>query len=363
MTVDLNSPLSGPRGRRFLFGFALLDQTPDSPSATLWGLSFSAAPRLETARGQGGVLLGPGANEPLPDPSVEDVSAALNDVPLAVVSNWSVIDSLVAAVDSARYWQEPDGTDELLTMPGMRQALERVGEHLAHSPAVSWWGDIADEQRRVRFADPSDAGVSRPPAFEALQLWQTDVIEGEERAFRERPADPTARWSGNWWSKPAWSLTTSTRELPALGPLGLWLVEDSFGWQDASVETLEIAAEMRIFEIRSAKAWADLCRSYPLDVTASRRHDWYRATGRNGQWLIPDWSLVAADFDAVHLQIGTYLSSVGIPIPVEENACSMIAGWDPDETYWLTDVPVRPGSQSQWHRDEDSARWNRLRKR
>lgn len=362
MWIDLKSILSGPRGRRFVFEFALLDQAPGSASATLWKILFFAAHRLETARGQGGVLFGPGAKEPIPDPSVEDISAALDAVPLIAASDPNVLDALAAAVDNARYWQEPDGTDELLMMPGMRQALERVGAHLADSPALSWWGEIADEQSRVLFANPDDTGA-RLPASEALRLWQTGEREGEERAVRERPTDPKARWSGDWWSKPAWSLTTSTRELPHLGPLGLSLVEDSFGWQDASVETLECAATTRIFEISSADAWADLCRSYPLEVSASRRHDWYWVTGRNGRWLIPDWSLVATDFDAVHLQIGTYLSCAGTAIPVDEGTCSVIAGWDPDETFWLTDVPVCPGSQSKWHRDDDSTHWNKIRER
>ncbi len=58
-----------------------------------------------------------------------------------------------------------------------------------------------------------------------------------------------------------------------------------------------------------AADWAHLCRTYPLDVTNSRRHDWYRVTGRGGRWLLPDWSRVADDWDAVHLSGWGYLTA------------------------------------------------------
>jgi len=41
----------------------------------------------------------------------------------------------------------------------------------------------------------------------------------------------------------------------------------------------------------------------------SRRHDWWRVTGSAGAWMIPDWVAVAADYDAVHLTVGGYLTT------------------------------------------------------
>lgn len=44
-------------------------------------------------------------------------------------------------------------------------------------------------------------------------------------------------------------------------------------------------------------------------MTALKRHDWYRTTGRDGSWVIPDWSQVAHDYDGVHLSIAGYLTA------------------------------------------------------
>jgi len=52
-----------------------------------------------------------------------------------------------------------------------------------------------------------------------------------------------------------------------------------------------------------------LCAQFPLEVTALKRHDWYRTTGRDGSWVIPDWSQVAHDYDGVHLSIAGYLTA------------------------------------------------------
>jgi hypothetical protein len=39
--------------------------------------------------------------------------------------------------------------------------------------------------------------------------------------------------------------------------------------------------------------WAELVGRYPIDVSRSRRHDWWRATGWAGRWLVPDFAAVA----------------------------------------------------------------------
>jgi hypothetical protein len=86
-------------------------------------------------------------------------------------------------------------------------------------------------------------------------------------------------------------------------------------------------------------------------------------TGRDsreaGPWLVPDWSRVAQEWDAVHLTVAGYLASATRCIPVPDaadatgtagttgttgtagstgrvEAASVIGGWGPDVTYWLT---------------------------
>ncbi|WP_430866883.1 hypothetical protein [Demequina aurantiaca] len=214
------------------------------------------------------------------------------------------------------------------------------------------------EQWNVQFKDDREA-PSRPPADEALRLWQKHEVENERIAIRERPVDPAANWSGDWWSKPAWALTTSSRDLHGLGPAGLWLVEDGLGWDEAYSELVDHENAPRVYEITTADSWAKLCREYPLDVTASRRHDWYRTTGRDGRWVIPNWARVSPDFDAVHLSVAAYLSLAGISIDVDGTSASVIAGWNPDETYWLTDVSSEPATRTTWMRDDGATQWRR----
>lgn len=361
MPPDVETLLAGPRGRRFCLHLALSSEGQDADEgSTLSQLLFYATHRFESARGQAGTLFGPGVGEPLPNASVTDIASALDKMPLKTVNETNSLEALAAAVDSARYWQEPDGTDELLADSGILSALERIAAHIIDSPSISWWsGPVAPVQWSVKFTDSRNDVTTRPPAEKALLRWRDEEIENEKRAIRKRPADPHANWSGEWWSKPAVALTTSTRALLQLGPIMLSLIEDRFGWKEADAERLHGQDPTRICEITGADAWADLCRTYPLEVTATRRHDWYRATGRSGRWVIPDWSQVSRDFDAVHLPTFAYLSSAGVLIQVDGEAASMIAGWNPDETYWLTDVSSDPTTRTSWTLDNETGHWRR----
>lgn len=83
--------------------------------------------------------------------------------------------------------------------------------------------------------------------------------------------------------------------------------------------------------------WAQLCRRFPLEITAQKRHDWYRTTGRDGRWVLPDWDAVAEVYGGVHLAVAGYLAAAGTAIDVDGDAGSVIAGWAPDETFSLTD--------------------------
>lgn len=115
---------------------------------------------------------------------------------------------------------------------------------------------------------------------------------------------------------------------------------------------------VRVFEIGRAADWAHLCTRFPLDVTAHKRHDWYRITGHTGRWLVPDWLRVAEHYDAVHLQVGAYLVAAGAAIPVADHsgAASVIAGWNPDETFWFTPDITHGNDVNHWTlNDNDSA--------
>jgi hypothetical protein len=139
-------------------------------------------------------------------------------------------------------------------------------------------------------------------------------------------------------------------------PVGLWLVEDGLGWEEATAARVVSQRDPAVFEIDRPDAWAELCRRFPLEVTASRRHDWYRTTGRDGRWVQPDWSLAAEEFDAVHLTLAGYLSTAGRAIDVGGGAAGVLAGWDPDRTFWLADGGTTEDPEQPWRKDENG-RW------
>jgi hypothetical protein len=261
---------------------------------------------------------------------------------------------LAEAVDSARYWQEPDETDELLRQRPVLTALGPVAALLSASLA-GWLRPSSAALDRQCFVQWTDERKLQPPSLTdaagKLARWKASTI-ADERQAAERPRDPAAPWSGRWWSTPALSdLVTTTRSITGLGALKLMLVEDSIGWKRALVWPLAPASGSRIYEISEPMAWTGLVARYPLEVTLAKRHDWWRTTGVDASWLMPDWSAVAADYDGVHLTVSGYLTTAGRHLAVGQSG-TVLAGWNPDETYWLNDV-LRPGAApSGWHSTE-----------
>ncbi len=124
-------------------------------------------------------------------------------------------------------------------------------------------------------------------------------------------------------------------------------------WERAVTRRVEVPAGACVHEIDGPDVWAALCRAYPLEVTAQKRHDWYRTTGRDGRLLMPDWAAVAVDHDAVHLTAAAYLAAAGTVVPVDGDTASVIAGWNPDETYWLSDDVRSETGDAVWVLDDE----------
>ena len=253
--------------------------------------------------------------------------------------------SLVATVDCASYWGEPDAQDQAFAEPTAREALRPVAEAVAAASAdaqnVRWWAEPADgsRQRYTQFLDNDPMPEPRlTGAADLLRAWLAHARD-HEQSLPDPAEDPARTLSGGWWSSPATSeLPITTRGLPSLGAVRLVLAEDGFGWQHARCWPVTAPANARIYEISEPDQWARLVDRYPLDVSRSRRHDWWRATGWTGRWLIPDYAAAAADWDAIHVSVAGYLTTAGIPLPAGAGARTMLAGWDPDATLWLNDV-------------------------
>jgi hypothetical protein len=66
-----------------------------------------------------------------------------------------------------------------------------------------------------------------------------------------------------------------------------------------------------------------------------------------GQWVIPEWERVADECDVAHFTVLVYLSSATRALQVDPHTASVIAGWDPESTIWLTDASRESAGQRQ----------------
>ncbi|WP_250443961.1 hypothetical protein [Actinotalea sp. C106] len=359
---DHEDLLVGPRGRRLCLELALAHarEVATPASEALLHAAFFAAHDLDPGRGTSSALLTTGTGRPpvVPHVTPDEVTDLLDALPLESLDDRLLLEALTAAVDNARYWQEPDGEDVLAASAPVRGALGRVAASIATFGGAAWWSTPLDrtEQWSVAFDDaPSSPPVLHGTVREHLARWRSEVERSETEARHDRPSDPRAPLSGIWWSTPPREVTQTTRSLANLGPLGLHLVEDSFTMDSATVRPVGVPDDAQVFEVDGPEAWAQLCRRYPIDVTASRRHDWFRTTGAVGTWVMPDWARAAENYDAVHLTVTGYLTTAGRAVAVTDDSSSVLAGWDPDQTYWLTDVaPVTDVEQRWGRRDDDT---------
>lgn len=350
MTPSMDLLLHGPRGRRLCLELAMqLD--PDVKTAAFW-----LAYELDSGRGTSRALLTASSSgdiaAPPSAPSSEELAARLASLDFAGLENERIQAALERSVDSARYWQEPDGEDVLAGLPVITAALVPVAEQLMAAPGIQWYSQPRRvEQWAIDWRSSSDPAPLPENPLQTLAEWGRKERAEEERAARELPNDPRANVSGTWWSIPH-GLVHTVGQVPA----ALSLVEDSLGWEHAT--TVPVRGAGRTLEIRTATDWVTLCRRFPLEVSASRRHDWYRATGRQGRWVIPDWEHVASEWDAVHLTVLGYLNGAMRALQVDTQTATVIAGWDPDSTIWLTDVARESeGPRQAWHRASHGDRW------
>lgn len=279
------------------------------------------------------------------DVLAQQLTASLATLPTEELPPEAIATALDATVRAAMYWQPPYLEDELGLVPEVSAALRPLADRLAASPAVEWWTRPVDRdgQYEVRWTE----GDHPSRVSDAVGPWSTRVRAWEARMQREWSNDPWRAPTSDWWSPPAFAALSSTRAEDLLGgPVALHLVEDGLGWESAQVTRLHPHPEAVVLEIAREVDWVDLCRRHPLEVTSSRWRVWAETTGREGRWVIPDWSSVAAEADGVHLTVQAYLALAGMALPVAADTATVIAGWAPDTTCWLTDrierdAPVR----------------------
>ena len=295
---------------------------------------------------------------------------ALADPAALAADQATVSEALGWTVDTAQYWGEPDAEDRALAAPQAAGALRPIADALLAAPAVQWWAAPLDPGRQRYAQFLGDHPFDEPMLSGAagrVAAWRAGTVRQEE-SLRGTGTEPRGAGSGAWWSTPAMSrLPVTTRALPGLGAARLALIEDGLGWKSARCWPLRPRPGARVYEVDGPAAWAALVARYPLEVTGSRGRDWRRATGRAGRWLIPDYQAVAGDYDGVHVTVLGYLTTAGVPVPLPgpgslagpggsgDQARTLLAGWDPDATWWLTDCLDPAGPPEAWVADDEVA--------
>ncbi|MGO2037457.1 MAG: hypothetical protein ACTH2U_13345 [Brevibacterium sp.] len=335
-----------------------------------------------------------------------DVAEKLRMVCPSAPSQDEVEAELGGVVDEAKYWQPPDGGEFIAADDEVRAALMPFAETILATGLLDDWARPVDRENQWALAwDDSELHGALAPVFDealgvvsgdrvigfgalvavdddpgvslprGLEQWLADVLSAEAERRRDFALSPFHQLSSRWWSTPPFGLWSSTSTWRGGEPIGLSLVEDSFGFERARACRLRLRPESRICEVHRPEDWAELCRRYPLDVTAQQRSDWFETTGRKGRWMIPDWSRVAEEFDGVHVSLAGYLRTAGVVIDVgeasliedspsrptvgdtDDRAASLMAGWNPDTTYWLNDVTSGVAEVVEWTYDNDADAW------
>ncbi|MGQ3382512.1 hypothetical protein [Glutamicibacter sp. TV12E] len=368
MTMEIvDALLHGQRGRRLLWEFAIASEGQKLGTFEehpLLSAMFYASYSIESARGDGVVLLG-GEQSSVPEVGPAGLARLLERNELVPVTETLLQAALARSVEAARYWQEPDGHDTLLGAPELTRGLERVALHISASSAAAQWASDMDErtQFHIEFEQQDPADVPQRTdrtAIATLLRWKEQLIIAEARAAAQTPVPVTAAHSGEWWSMPSQSLPSSTGVFANREPVGLSCVEDGFGWERASARILSVPPAAKVLEISTAEDWTQLCREQGIEVTSHKRHDWYRVTERDGAWKIPDWLAVARRYDGVHLSIAAYLALAGECLAVDEKYSTVIAGWDPDRTFWFTDALRFCEPAQEWtclEANSEDSRW------
>ena len=223
--------------------------------------------------------------------------------------------------------------------------LQRGPQHNAlarailKEPATDWWFGPLDRDRQVWVTQNGS-----PPDPTGL------VTPSQPPSRHERYAQ---RMTGAFCTS---TLIGETASLIAAIDGGVGDLSQVYSPPPYAFWLLTVDASARVLEIDGSQAWHDLCASYPAEGATGRGvPDFSADKGR----LVPDWSAVAVDWDAVHLTFGGLLT--GEQVRVES-----LSGWtylwdgEAEQTMWLRWMFKSSQQMPDYHESVGSALWSSL---
>lgn len=190
----------------------------------------------------------------------------------------------------------------------LRQAPRwtKLAHAIMDDPRNAWWFDDLDRSAQLLIRQAQPTMPTAPPT--AL----TDDKRAEWERYSQQPVWPTC--TSTALDGLSSYLVSASEMVEDLGPL-------SFPVQRSLVT---IAPEARVFEVHGPEDWSRLCRRYAADEPG----------GLHGGSLVPDFSLVAADWDGVHLSFGGLLTTTHVPLD-GPGGRTMLDSWEAEQTVWL----------------------------
>ena len=258
----------------------------------------------------------------------DEKAAAMMRSPLgrafATIAGQSGVSARELTVPETSVWLCVYASDDVNVWSGIRDEIRaylesEAGNHEAFlreilsQPSASWWFDPIARDRQVWVSKDGS-----PPSKDSLIT----------------PSEPPTGWE-RYALKPGRRLFTSTQigdVSPMVAAIDFGVGDLRMGDEDPpyAVWRMEVDQSARIFEIHGPDDWHTLCMNYPAEGSARNEPDFSRDPGK----LVPDWSQVARDWDAVHLSFGGYMTSEQVRVE-SEHGWTYHWAWDHEATLWL----------------------------
>jgi hypothetical protein len=233
-----------------------------------------------------------------------------------------------------------------------------VAERLLSCPAAAnWWRPLVADDQRILAFDGWDtflghdlgAAISAATGRHKEQNAERASFQPEEET-RSRDEANGVRYGAYWWSTPkAQVRVESVGPFDGIPSIELLDFVDS-GSLSGLATVISFASDpaASVYEVTQPGDWVALVERYPMDATGTHDGEWRYWGGVRGPWLLPDWEKVAGDYAGIHVTIGAYVCSSGRALAVSPGY-TMLAGWVPDGTVWLSDTSIRPVQLGKWN--------------